>query len=179
MFNLFRKKETSTRIIDKVWMNESSKQKALIEEWKKNKNIAFVFWFDETLQTFEIELAKETTESAKLFTAREVSSVHIGNNPLIFAEHYPLTEKENTLFKKLGLKEATVWSALNEPLFQLFGGERIVELMKKLGMNEEEAIEHSMISKSIGNAQEKIASKVNIEQSARSQKEWFQKNLPA
>jgi preprotein translocase subunit SecA len=45
-------------------------------------------------------------------------------------------------------------------------------------MNEEEAIEHSMISKSIGNAQKKIASKVNIEQSARSQKDWFQKNMP-
>jgi hypothetical protein len=178
MFNLFRKKVPAIRIIDKVWMNEASKRKALIEEWKKNKNVVFVFWFDETLQTFEIELAKQTTEAAKLFTAREVSSVHIENNPLIFAEHYPLTEKENTLFQKLGLKEATVWSALDEPLFQLFGGERIIELMKKLGMNEEEAIEHSMISKSIGNAQEKIASKVNIEQSARSQKDWFQKNMP-
>jgi hypothetical protein len=178
MFNLFRKKEPAIKIIDKVWMNESSKRKALIEEWKKNKNVVFVFWFDETLQTFEIELAKQTTEAAKLFTAREVSSVHIGSNPLIFAEHYPLPEKENNLFQKLGLKEATVWSALDEPLFQLFGGERIIELMKKLGMNEEEAIEHSMISKSIGNAQEKIASKVNIEQSSRSQKDWFQKNMP-
>ena len=179
MFNLFRKKEPTTKVFDKVWMNESSKQKALLEEWKKNKNVLLVFWFDETLQAFEIELAKETTEAAKLFTAREVSSAHIGNNPLIFAEHYPLAEKENTLFKKLGLKEATVWSALNEPLFQLFGGERIIELMKKLGMKEEESIEHNMISKSIHNAQEKIAAKVNIEQSARSQKDWFQKNMPA
>ncbi len=179
MFNLFKKKEPAIKIVDKVWMNEFAKEKALIREWEKDKNTVFVFWFDESLQKFETAFAKETTEAAKLFTAREISSIHIANSRVIFAEHYPLAEKENTLFQKIGLKEVTIWSALDEPLFQHFGGERIIELMTRLGMNEEEPIEHSMISNSIRKAQEKIADKVTIDPSARSQKDWFQKNLQA
>lgn len=179
MFNLFKKKEPAIKIIDKVWMTEAAKEKAIIEEWKKDKNTVFIFWFDETLQRAESELSKATTEAATFFTAREVSSIRTASKPVIFVEHHPLAEKENILFKKLGLQEVKIWSALDEPLFQLFGGERIIQLMKQLGMKEEEAIEHSMISKSIHNAQEKIASKVSIEQSARSQKDWLLQNMSA
>jgi preprotein translocase subunit SecA len=50
-------------------------------------------------------------------------------------------------------------------------------MMESLGMKEDEAIEHPMITQSIANAQEKIEAKVSFEQSARSQAEWMDRNL--
>lgn len=47
----------------------------------------------------------------------------------------------------------------------------------KLGMKEEEAIEHALISKSLANAQDKIAKKVTAALPAGSQREWLKRNV--
>ena len=176
MFNLFRKKSPSVKIIDQVWMSADAKWKAIEKEVNKNNPLAFIFWFDETLQRAESGLTNQAGNYT-LLTAREATQAHIAGKKVIIAEHYPMQQKENELHLKLGLNEVTYWSALDEPLFLRFGGEKIIQLMKQLGMKEEEAVEHAMISKSIRNAQEKIAAKVSFEQSSRSQKEWIEKNL--
>lgn len=49
--------------------------------------------------------------------------------------------------------------------------------MKMLGMKEEDAIEHELVSKSILRAQDKIALKITTEMTAGSQQEWIDKNL--
>ncbi|MBU4208130.1 MAG: preprotein translocase subunit SecA [Proteobacteria bacterium] len=46
--------------------------------------------------------------------------------------------------------------ALEDDLLRIFGGERITSIMEKLGMEEGEPIEHSLISKAIENAQAKV-----------------------
>jgi preprotein translocase subunit SecA len=46
--------------------------------------------------------------------------------------------------------------ALEDDLLRIFGGERITGIMEKLGMQEGEPIEHSMISRAIENAQSKV-----------------------
>jgi len=65
---------------------------------------------------------------------------------------------------------------LDEPLFSLFGGEKTIQLMRKMGMKEEEIIAHPMINRAIKNAQQKIASKVRAEVKADSAVDWFSKN---
>ncbi|MFZ1452374.1 MAG: hypothetical protein WAT20_06700, partial [Ferruginibacter sp.] len=70
-----------------------------------------------------------------------------------------------------------VFSAMDEPLFKHFGSEKLIPLMKMMGMKEEEVIEHSMVSKSIIKGQEKIAEQVTLEQTANSQEEWMRKNI--
>ena len=49
--------------------------------------------------------------------------------------------------------------------------------MEKMGVQENEAIQHAMIGMALKNAQEKIAKKVLTEQSAQSQSEWFKRNI--
>ncbi len=49
--------------------------------------------------------------------------------------------------------------------------------MQKLGLKEDEIIEHKMVSQSIANAQKKIEEKLVIEQSVRSQAEWIERNI--
>ena len=46
--------------------------------------------------------------------------------------------------------------SLEDNLMRLFGSERIVKVMDRIGLKEGEVIQHSMISKSIGNAQKKV-----------------------
>ncbi len=49
--------------------------------------------------------------------------------------------------------------SLEDDLMRLFGGERMQSLVEKLGLEEDMAIEHSMLSKSIENAQKKVESR--------------------
>lgn len=89
-----------------------------------------------------------------------------------------MPKKEKELYASFALKEVHVYSSLDEPLFMHFGGEKIIGLLNKLGMKEDEPLENTLITKALHNAQEKIAAKVNLEQGALSQAEWFRKNLP-
>lgn len=100
------------------------------------------------------------------------------NTLVVFVEHYPLSKPETDLFSRLRLKEIPVLSALDEPIFMMFGGERTIELMKKLGMDEHESVAHSMITSSIKNAQRKLEEKVPFEKKASSMQEWFEVNFP-
>jgi hypothetical protein len=180
MFSLFKKKESgSVKVTDKIWISETAKLNAFARQWDENKNTAWVFWFDDTLQKVQNVFQGITGEQPTLLTAREASSMLLQGKSVIFAEHYPLQQKETALFEKLHLKEAVIWSAMDEPLFRHFGAEKIVQLMRQLGMKEDEMIEHNMISKAIRNAQEKISKKVSMEFSASSQADWLSKNLPA
>lgn len=176
MFNLFKKKETSIKIVDKIWMNESAKIQSIIKDLAKNKETVFIFWFDDTLERVKNILPEKDSSQYSLLNTREAASIHLPVGKLIFAEHYPLPQKEKELFEKLKLAEAEVWSAMDEPLFKEFGSEKIVQMMKQFGMKEDQVIEHNMISKAIHNAQEKIEAKVTLDQMANSQEEWLRKN---
>jgi preprotein translocase subunit SecA len=46
--------------------------------------------------------------------------------------------------------------SLEDDLLRIFGGDRLTSIMNRLGMEEDEPIEHSMISKAIENAQHKV-----------------------
>jgi hypothetical protein len=176
MFNLFKSKEKIIKVKDIVWASEAAKWKGIVEEWKKDNSLVIICWFEATLRKAG-SLSLWDTAAAPLLLANTLRSFDISNKQIVFAEHYPLQHKEQDLFKQHSLKEATVYSSLDEPLFRHFGGEKIIELMKKLGMKEDESFEHSMISNAISNAQQKIGKKVATELLSSSAEEWFQKNF--
>lgn len=176
MFNLFKSKEKGVKVRDIVWASESAKWKGIAEEWKKDNSLVIICWFEATVRKAE-SLPSWYTDLAPILLANKARSFDISNKRIIFAEHYPLRQKEQDFFKQHSLKEATVYSSLEEPLFRHFGGEKIIELIKKLGMKEDESLEHSMISNAIGNAQEKIGKKATAGLLSSSAEEWFQKNF--
>jgi preprotein translocase subunit SecA len=69
-------------------------------------------------------------------------------------------------------------TSLSDALMMHFGGDRLRDLMKQLGMEEQECISHPAISRAIRNAQEKIAKQVQLEVRTMSPEEWFKYNLP-
>jgi hypothetical protein len=176
MFNLFKKKEDSVKVIDKIWMSQESKWKGILNLWRKDPELIIITWFNETHRRLTGFFAPETS-SAPVLLAREVHASQIKGKPIIFSEHYPMRRKEQDSFKQWQLTQAIVHSAMDEPIFLHFGGEKILGMMKQLGMKEDNVIEHKLISNSIENAQEKIEKKVVAEQLANSQKEWIERNL--
>ncbi len=98
------------------------------------------------------------------------------------AEHYPTPDRDRHV---LGLEARwsrpitfTCYSALDEPLLALFAGERVRDLLARLGMNEHTVLSHPALQQAIRSAQEKIARQVRHEQRSDSCDEWIRCNLP-
>jgi hypothetical protein len=175
MFSIFKKKAVSTKIKDVVFAKKEGKWKALLEVAKKTSDTIFVAWFEKSIEELHAFFHEQGLE-ANVILFRQVHSGMIGSKQVIFIEHYPLQEKEQQVFSSLANNNISVYSSLDEAFFKLFGGENISAVIDKLGLQENEAVSHSMITKSIANAQQKLAAKVTVDQSACSMEEWIQKN---
>lgn len=174
MFGLFKKKEPQIKILNKVWMTENAKWNACLQLLAENPNVQFVAWFEDTRKKLN-ELLEQHNHQHKVIMNRQAISSQKLN--YIFVEHYPLYSKEVDLFKQLELNEVTILNSLEEPLFMQFGSERIAPLLQKMGLLADEVIEHDMITHSIKRAQEKIASKVLVDNTAHNQGDWLLKNF--
>ena len=99
----------------------------------------------------------------------------------LFAGHYPLPSKEQPVIQKLNTtfpkSEIIFCSSLDNPSFKIFGSDRIVDLLDNLGMKEDEAIEHAMVTKAMANARTKVESSIPHETKTDSEEEWFSKNV--
>lgn len=177
MFNLFGRKAAKQKVTDIVWATEEMKWKGIMEEWRKDPSLVIICWFEETLRQLQTVFNRETTAEVSIYTTTHLHSALLKDKQVLFAEHYPLKKKEQQFFEQLSLSHIVVFSALNEPLFLRFGGEKILQLMKQLGMQEEESINNELISKAISRAQEKIETKISTELLCSSSKEWLERNL--
>lgn len=159
MFSIFSKKEIKTKVIDRVFISSTAKQEAILEQVRTNSETLILTWFEESHEQVQ-NLLQSNNLQAEINLPREIAAHNLSGKAVLFFEHYPLINKEKGLLEKLQLKEAVFYSALDEPLFKHFGGDRIISMMEKLGLSENEAIEHTMITTSIKNAQEKISKSV-------------------
>ncbi|RAV98528.1 hypothetical protein [Pseudochryseolinea flava] len=171
MFGLFKSKSDTAKVIDKVWMYRQGKFNACRDMAALNPSIAFVAFFEETQRELQAVL-----QGVHVLLASEVSVESVRDRMIVFVEHHPVIAEEQTIFKKLNLKEVNVLSGLDEPLFMTFNGAKTIELMKRMGMHEHEAIGHSMISNSIKRAQKKITEVHKSNIPASSQAKWFELN---
>jgi hypothetical protein len=104
-------------------------------------------------------------------------AIQANNKKLILLEHYPLLKKEIDFISNINPPQVIVLSSLDEPLFEQFGSDKIIQMMKNLGMKDDETIQHPMITKAIAQAQNKLENKVVVENTANSSKEWFERNI--
>lgn len=177
MFNLFKKRDESVKVIDRIWMSQTAKYNGLLALAKEDPELMIITWFSDTAESLKSAFIESAHPGAPVHLVRELHGGLVRSHKVVFAEHYPIRSKEQQVFKQWQLEKAIVHSSLDEPLFQQFGGERIVDMMKKLGMSETSQIEHTLVSKSIRNAQDKVESKVTVEQPATSSREWIERNV--
>lgn len=102
---------------------------------------------------------------------------------IIVIERYPVPAPDQRIERFAdslhGHVELEFHGALDEPLFRLFGGDRLMGVLSQLGLKEDECIEHTVINSSIRRAQEKLAELVLVESTADSMEEWLERNAPS
>lgn len=180
LFNLFGKKdneEVNHIFIDRAYVSTAAKMKACADLARKEPNHVFICWFADTAVLFKEFFRQQGLDESLVTETHHLPASKLLNKTPVFVEHYPLHSKEIELIKNWDAKNIVVYSALDEPLFKHFGSDKIIPIMKMLGMKEDEVIEHNMVTKSIIKGQEKIAGQVSLEQSSNSQGGWMEKNL--
>ena len=95
-------------------------------------------------------------------TAEHEQVVSLGGLRIVGVERHESRRIDNQLRGRSGRQgdpgESRFYVALEDDLLRLFGGERVQSIMTKLGMEEGESIEHSLLNKTIEGAQKKIES---------------------
>ncbi len=180
LFNLFGKKDDGSEnhiFTDRAYVSTAAKMKACADLASKQPNYLFICWFADTAAKFKEYFKDLALDEEQVIEVRQLHAAKLTDKIPVFTEHYPLHEKETTLIKNWQTEKIIVFSALDEPLFKHFGSDKLIPLMKMMGMKEDEVIEHSMVTKSITKGQEKIAQQVTLELSADSQEEWMRKNV--
>jgi hypothetical protein len=101
----------------------------------------------------------------------------------LFVEHLPILAAEDATLALLENASAVhpqqiqFFVGLDEPLMAMFGGSRIIELMKKLGLSEDEAIEHPLVDRSLTKARLKFQKRIHVLRAADSDVEWYANNI--
>jgi hypothetical protein len=180
LFNLFGKKEDSNNnhtFSDRAYINAQGKKNGCLRLAKEHPEALFIAWFSETAKAYKVFFAENGMDESRIIDARQVHAAKLQDHLPVFLEHYPLHEKELELVANWEQKNIIVYNSLDEALFKHFGSDKMIPLIKMLGMKEDEAIEHSYVTQSITRGQQKIAELVELEQSASSQEEWMERNI--
>ncbi|MEI7471061.1 MAG: hypothetical protein WCJ85_02315 [Chitinophagaceae bacterium] len=179
-FNLFGKKEATRQdgiFKDLVFIHSKAKDEAILQSAKADPQLIFMAWFADSTSYYKKLFADHALAEERIKDGKHWRPLGENINHLAMLEHHPMQEKETVLLPDNFIGQVNVFSALDEPMFKQFGSEKMIGLIKLLGMKESEAIEHPLVSKSIAKAQDKIAAQVVFEQSADSQQEWLKKNF--
>ncbi len=191
MFGLFKKKDRSPQLIHHIYLNQISKLRMMMKEVEQNveydNTILLLYHFDETGNMLgELTKAVKSNHDKIILakcdqleqTLREKGLTQFS---VMVAELHPLPGKDQIVQETIQhLYPGTrviFFTSTDGPLMKAFGGEKIHNLMITLGLSENEKVEHSMVTKSIARAQEKIRSKVQFEKPAKSKQEWMDLNV--
>ena len=180
LFNLFGKKDDGADnhvFVDRAYITTTAKMNACAALARKEPDRLFICWFTDTAVKFKEFFLQQGLDESLITETHHLHASKLLNKKPVFVEHYPLHTKELELIKNWDAEKIIVFSAMDEPLFKHGGSDKLIPLMKMMGMKEDEVIEHNMVSKSIIKGQEKIGEQVTLEQSAGSQEEWMRKNI--
>ena len=156
LFNLFKKKEKGPVIEDKIWMNKTSKLKGCADMVRKKPSLILIAWLEQTKEEVQNYLSQEHGLSPTIELAGMLIPSRMSGKEMCFLEHHPLFSKEQTLLNTLKCEKMLFLNSLEDAVFYHSKPERIMELMQRMGMKEDELIEHAMVSKSISRAQQKF-----------------------
>jgi len=204
MFSFLKKPDVPAHI-DKVWKTRQACLKGMITEAlqvisKSGKSI-IISWFDdrhlsllEFLNKFQVPYILmdeyfELNENKTIYilntqfvsSSPHVDSLKAKQKTIIADGHYPLMDLENKVIEKLcgaETKNSVLFClSLEDPLLKSFGSDNIISLLEKLGLDENESLDHPMIQKAIERAREKISASVLSEIRTQNESEWFTKNV--
>lgn len=165
LFDRF-KKSGGSKIKDKIWISIAAKQRACIKMANTKPDLVFICWSPITFEKYASMLDRE-----RVLLVENIIPSRLSNVEVVFLEHHYRQSDEDELIKMLNLKEALFLSSLDDPLFTLFKSDKIKEVLNKMNHDEDEPVEHELITKSMKRAQKKLLEIGVSDQGAL--KDWF------
>jgi hypothetical protein len=161
---------------DMVCKNETGRLGYLMRLMMEHPDAIAVAWFADTQKQLNTFFEEKNIEGRQVLHVQDITAEQVQRRTVIFVERHPLFSKEQKFC--IGMKAGLVvrLCTLDDELIKMFGSENLKPLMERMGFGEEEALEHSMISKSIEQAQQKLEQAVKIEKPATSPQQWFRLN---
>lgn len=102
----------------------------------------------------------EKRQIQEAWQVRHDEVLKAGGLHIIGSERHESRRIDNQLRGRAGRQgdpgQSRFFLSLEDDLMRIFAGERVVNMMRAMGLKEDEAIEHKMVSRSIENAQGKV-----------------------
>ena len=190
-----KKRRNVERVPDRIWITADAKFAGLareVEERSRSETVAIllVAHFPDVLERLE-KLAEQTRYvatravlAANLDT-KLAASLNLDESALIdvvVGERHPLPSVDDGLEEFADDLPCRCRFAhhlsLEDPVIKVFAGEWIRNVLRQMGMTEDQAIESRMVSRRIRQAQEKIEGKAYGSSDAESAADWLEKNCP-
>lgn len=190
-----KKRRNVERVPDRIWMTADAKFAGLAREVADRSRsetvaILLVAHFPDVLERLEklAEQAQSVPTRAVLaanLDAELAASLNLDESAVIdviVGERHPLPSVDDRLEEFADELPCRCRFAhhlsLEDPVIEIFAGEWIRNVLRELGMAEDQAIESRMVSRRIRQAQEKIEGKAYGSSDAESATDWLEKNRP-
>lgn len=180
---------------DRIWLTMDAKFAGIAKDVAERANtqtvaILLVAHFADVLERLNGIAAKPYAVPVRALLARDLSpdlaaSLTLDESAMIdviVAERHPLPSVDDRL-----VQFADAFSfhcrfshhlSLDDPVIKIFAGSWVQNVLDKLEMKEDEAIESNLVIRRIERAQRKIESKAYKSLNAGSAREWLEKNCP-
>ncbi|MEQ9298202.1 MAG: hypothetical protein RIF33_06555 [Cyclobacteriaceae bacterium] len=195
MFGLFSKKPKGVVFDYITYVTKVQKYKNVLTQFAgaaNDRHVVLIYFFDSSRdELFQLgaalnikmseEVALLSSPGYVLLNGRDLEKQgHIKADQVIFMEAHPIASMQReagNYFLDSGITSITCYVGLDEALFQVFGGSRIANLLEKMGVEDDEPITHTMVTKSIETAQEKLEKDhPNAKDIRSSQEAWLKEN---
>lgn len=195
MFGLFSSKPKGVKFDYITYVTKVQKYKNVLTKFAHaadDKHVVLIYFFESSraeLLQLSTALGVRMSEQVALLSSpgyvllngQELEKEgHIKADQVIFMEAHPIASVQReagNYFLDSEIASIACYVGLDEALFQVFGGSRISGLLEKMGVKDDEPIAHSMVSKSIERAQEKLEKDNPSARDIRSsQEDWLKEN---
>jgi hypothetical protein len=179
MIAMMKLQKGQSSLVISFFPSEQKKLKSFMEE-NQMEFIMLDDYFNGDLSKPGIFLLSASSLSTSVWQGVFSNSSNRFGGEAYFSGHYPLQAKENRVLESLsnkGFDSFVFCLSFDDPLLKMFGSENILPILERLGLEDEESLEHAMITKAIQRAREKLERKVSREVAADSPEEWFAKNV--
>jgi hypothetical protein len=190
-------KRTNVEVVpDHIWMTTDAKFAGVALEAKQRSQsetvaILLVAHFPDVFARLE-EIARQQTWDvpcqvvfATNLNPHLASGLNVDESAVmdvIVAERHPLPSVDDRLQEfadELPCRcRFSHHVSLDDAVMKAFAGDRVRDLLKQVGMKEDEAIESQMVSRRIRRAQKKIENRTCGSLDAESAEKWLEKNCP-
>lgn len=178
---------------DRVWLTTQAKLNGIRRQLAEPEDpppmaVLLVAHFPDTLKQLDAIVAENSAPCPVVTALAENLSRISGGMSLtpeatidiIVAERHPNVRVDRDLMQfadQLACPCRVTYNiSLEDSLFRLLVGDWVEGILQKLGMEEDEAIEHTMLTRRIQQAQDKFAARITGNAPANTAQEWLEKN---